>query len=230
MAGVLTFAMDASRMKLKLAGLSALVADARVLEPAGRWMASSGLLDRFDAGGPGWAPPRYRAGRPLMDSGALRSNWAHRVVEAEGVVEVTPSPSASAYAALQHYGGTVVPKTKRWLMIPLSPPLSASERRLGNPRSFKAFFLEKGPEGPGLYRRSRKAVSVSLKVFRSGKNLHNATRYTGEKGSSIERIFAAKKSVTIPARPFAYWSEQDAEVAAEKTLREIQKRIDEGLL
>jgi phage gpG-like protein len=228
MAGTLTFTMDISQMRLKLSGLTAVVTDAQVLEPAGRWMANSGILDRFDAGGPGWPPPRYRSGRPLMDSGTLRSNWAHQVVESEGIVEVAPSPSAQVYAALQHYGGTVVPKTKQWLMIPLSPPLAISERKMP-PRSFKAFFLEKGPEGPGLYRRSQKAVSVSLKAFKSGKNLHKATKYAaGTK--SIERIFAARKSVTIPPRPFAYWSEHDAEVVAAKTLHEIQLRIEKGLL
>lgn len=230
MAGPLTFTLDASRMRLKLAGLTAVVTDARVLEPAGRWMAQTGLLDRFDAGGPGWPPPRFRSGRPLMDTGRLRAGWDSHVVEAEGVVEVVPVGPSKTYASIQHHGGTVVPKKAKWLMIPLSPPLSISEKRAGDPRAYSgAFFLPKGPEGPGLYRKSRQAVSVSIAAWRSGKNLHKATTYA-KGGKSIERIFAAVKRVTIPARPFAFWSERDREVVAEKTLREIQKRIEKGLL
>jgi hypothetical protein len=100
------------------------------------------------------------------------------------------------WAWVHDKGATLIPK-KKFLAIPLSPPLSIDEARTAKTSDYPgSFVLIPGPEGPGIYRKSKVAKAVSLK--------NRKTVY--EKGSSgIERIFALLKSVTIKPRRFMFW-------------------------
>jgi phage gpG-like protein len=166
----------------------------RMLQAAGRHMVSQEIPTIFAQQGPGWPRPKYRGGQPLQDTGRLRDSISFRV-EPNNLVVGT----RTVYGGIQQRGGVVKPGPgKKFLAIPLSPPLSKGEARAGNPRSFKtAFVLMKGPDGPGIYRRSLAARSTNLKTRRTS---YSAGTHT------IERIFALVRSVKIPARPYLKWT------------------------
>lgn len=222
--------LDTSRMEARLDALRASCTGVGKVESLGqgaRWMAKTGLPSRFDAGGPGWPPPRMRPGKPLRDVGALANSFAH---EMRGeVVVIAPQGAPKVYARVQSDGETITPK-KQWLLLPLSPPLSISERREW-PRGKAAirarypgsFFLKKGPEGPGVYRPSR--TRTATRIASAGKRGYRrvaAPSAQYARGRSIERIAAALKSVTIPPRPFMFFSDDD--------LDEIVFRVKRALL
>lgn len=96
-----------------------------------------------------------------------------------------------------------MPVRGKFLAIPLSPPLTTSERRTKRPRDFAgAFVLMHGPEGPGIYRKS---------VTSSGQGRSSSGRYTAGRRKGVERIFALVRSVRIPKRPYLYWTREDLE-------------------
>ena len=183
------------------AGLLRVAASARdkrpLFERAGKYMVATEIPRIFREGGPhgAWAPPKMRRGKPLRDTGRLLASVAWRATDSDAIIG-TPL----RYAPIQHRGGTVVPKAgKKWLVIPLCPPLSQSQRQTMGPRDFPgAFFLRWGPEGPGIYRKSRRVIASSV-VSGGASKYARASR-------GIERIFAAVKSVKIPARPFLVWT------------------------
>jgi len=178
---------------LKLASATGGGGRQKLLEIAGRHMVSTEVPRVFRENGPGWARPKYRRGEPLKDTGVLKNSIAYRV-QGDDVRIGTPL----VYARAQQEGATIRPVRRQWLAIPLSPPLTTSERRTKTPRDFHgAFVLIHGPEGPGLYRKSGVARSVSLKTRRTSYR-------SGTLG--IERIFAFVKSVEIKPRPFLRWT------------------------
>ena len=149
----------------------------------------------FNESGPGWKATR-RGNSPLLDTGRL-SNSIQYSVEGDTVIIGSKVP----YAGLMNYGGKVVPKNARWLAIPQSPPFSASEARRVKPRDFPtAFVLMKGPEGPGLYRKTSYGVSKAA-AARSG-GWKTAGKFHG-----VERLFAFVAEVTIPQRQFLKWTD-----------------------
>ena len=165
---------------------------------AGKYMVATEVPRIFREGGPpgkAWAPPKMRRGKPLRDTGRLLASVAWRA-SASDVVIGTPLK----YAPTQQKGATIVPTGgKKWLAIPLCPPLTESQRQTSKPRDFPgAFVLIFGPEGPGLYRKSRQVTASS--VVSGG-----ASKYRrGSKG--VERIFMFVKSVRVPPRPFLVWT------------------------
>lgn len=154
----------------------------------GEYMVNQKIPMRFRAHGPGW-PDVARGGSPLIDTGSLRNanDWR---VEGDTLVVGNTRPQAR----LMNRGGDIVPKNARFLALPLSPPLSRTEARTKRPRDFAgAFALMRGPEGPGVYRKTGGWAGIpyarSFKV------------------RGIERIFAFARKVTIKKRPFLFWGD-----------------------
>lgn len=174
----------------------------------------------FSEGGPpGQKWPRVirdgRSADPLMDVGTLQKSVQWQANDWQLTIGVPSASPAGKYARLHQHGGTITPVSSQWLLIPLSPPLTPSQRRAVSRRGgFKAvfpdaFFLFKGPEGPGLYIKTRRAV-VGYKR-EPGKRIK---RIYGE-GPGIMRIAAARKSVKIKPRPFLVWTQRFLEKAAQ---------------
>ena len=154
----------------------------------------------------GWPRPssHFRAwrqgGQPIVDTGRLVNSWAWRATASN--VRIW---TAVKYANQLDKGGPIRPRGK-FLLIPLSPPLKMTEAR-GWPRGKSAiqarypgsFFLFRGPEGPGIYRKSR---------VRIGSNLSSRTaKYVGgTKG--IERIAAARRQINQRGYHFGHWRQE----------------------
>jgi phage gpG-like protein len=166
----------------------------------------------FRQSGPGWPPLRMRRGQPLLDRHLLERSIVWKV-RGDDLVVGTPHPAGKTH----NQGMTIRPKKANgWLMIPLVPPLTESQRVM-NPRDFHgAFFLFKGPEGPGLYRKSQTATAFDIRSRGASK------RRAGTRG--IERIFAGRKSVRIPRRQFL-----PRDVLAATAIREAKKMIEEAI-
>lgn len=145
---------------------------------AGRLLTESLIPEEFSNGGPPgeakWPNPALRDGQPLLDSGQLVRTF-HARVTADGLSVGTPSQQA----ALLHFGGTVTPKSGKYLTIPL-PTLSVSERRQKKARDFEGTFFVKSKAGNLLL------------CQRDGKD-------------GLRPLFLLKTSVTVPARPFLAW-------------------------
>jgi len=149
----------------------------------------------------GWPRAYRRGGQPLRDTKRLSNSIAYRATS-QGVAIGTNVP----YARILNRGGTITPKG-RFLLLPLSPPLSRSEVRAW-PRGKSAiearypesFFLPKGPEGTGIYRPSRRRIATRIRS-KTG-NLLAAPSAKYGKGRAIERIAAAERRVRI--KPYGY--------------------------
>ncbi len=154
----------------------------------------------------GWAKPSplYRAwrsgGQPIVDTGRLVNSWAWKATQTN--VRIF---TAVRYARQLDQGGVIRPKGK-FLLIPLSPPLRMTEAR-GWPHGKAAiaarypgsFFLFHGPEGPGIYRKSRVRIGSSLKT--------TGARYQA-KSFGIERIAAARRQITQKGYHFGRWRDE----------------------
>lgn len=154
----------------------------------------------------GWPKPsaRYRAwrsgGQTLIDTGRLVNSWAWRATQSD--VRVF---TQVRYARQLDKGGVIRPRGK-FLLIPLSPPLRMTEAR-GWPRGKSAiaarypgsFFLFHGPEGPGIYRKSRNRV---------GSNLRTKTARYQARTLGIERIAAAVRQVNQKPYRFGRWRQE----------------------
>jgi hypothetical protein len=150
-----------------------------------------------------WAKPSsyYRAwrsgGQALIDTGRLVNSWAWRATPTN--VRVW---TAVRWADQLNRGGVIRPRGK-FLLIPLSPPLKMTEAR-GWPRGRSAiaarypgsFFLFHGPEGPGIYRKSRTRVASNLRT--------RTARYQA-RTLGIERIAAARRQITQKGYHFGHW-------------------------
>lgn len=150
----------------------------------------------FREKGPGWARPKRRIGSPLQDTGRMRDSWAYSANDQDVRIG-----TKVRYAGVHQGGRVITPRSgRKFLLIPLSPPLSITEVRawpLGKAaiaaRYPGSFFLIKGPEGPGIYRKtSRTAFTVGSRV----------------RHVVIERIAAAVRSVKIDSRPMAKKSDR----------------------
>lgn len=160
----------------------------------------------------GWPRAYRRGGQPLRDTKRLSNSIAYRAT-AQGVAIGTNVP----YARILNRGGTITPKG-RFLLLPLSPPLSRSEVRAW-PRGKAAiqarypgsvFLMHGDPrlgfEGPGIYRKTSRIVGSVLKTHvKESAILFGETtvrRRSAIRARGIERIAAAVRSVRI--RPYGY--------------------------
>lgn len=164
---------------------------AALLELAGQRMVKTEIPMVFRNGGPGWAPI-HRDGRPLLDTGLLAASMTFRVEGGSKLTVGTPLK----YARIQNEGGTVVPRNGKFLTIPLSPPLTVSQRRVSKARDFADTFVywfrRKGGEVAGLI------------MWKRGKR------------SKPVPIFLLVKKVTIKARPFLRWTDTALQNIARK--------------
>lgn len=169
---------------------------------AGGYMVRTVIPLRFRDHGPGW-PAVRRGGSPLMDTKVLSKSNDYRVVG-----QTLEVGNTRPQARLMNRGGDVVPKNARFLAIPCSPPLSITEARVLKPRSFAgAFVLMKGPEGPGLYRKTSRAGSSGTSRpagawtdFLKGK-MGPYMRQYGSHGAAIAQLSKEYKAAGRPASP-----------------------------
>ena len=186
------------------------------------------MPDVFNSNRGGWPSPKgfpraYRAGgQPLIDTKRLSSSWLYRATAQDVRIG-----TGVDYAHALDQGATIRPKSGKWLLLPLSPPLARSEVRdfprgkTGIQAKYpKSFWLTRGPEGPGIYRPSRNRVAT--KVYRRSK-AGVMTRVEEPKAlygrqKSIERIAAGRRQVKIRAYHFARvwpgWESQITSTAA----------------
>lgn len=161
-----------------------------------------------------WPPPSswarsYRAGgQPLLDTRRLSNSIAYKA-DAKGTDIGTNVP----YAKSLNRGMTIRPK-KRWLLIPLSPPLSQTEAR-AFPRGKEAIqarypgsvFTVHGDDGPGIYRKVgfTAARSIVSARTRRGGAYERVKRGGALRAVRSERIAAAVRSVTLKRYGFLEW-------------------------
>ena len=69
------------------------------------------------------------------DDGTTLDNWSMVIY------------STSKYAPIQEFGGTIVPKTSKWLAIPLTAAKTPAGVPRGSPRSFKDTFFKTSKKG-----------------------------------------------------------------------------------
>lgn len=121
-------------------------------------------------------------------SGTYKRSITSRI-ERQGDVSRGTVGTVFPGANLQERGGTVSPKGKKWLTIPVGAALNDSGvRRFDAPTALKngAFFPTKQGK-----------VFVPMIARRSGPGIRAAR----QGGYSFVSLFALKQSVTIPARP-----------------------------
>lgn len=158
----------------------------------------------------GWPPasswPRgyRRGGEALRDTGRLRNSISYRA-SASGMAAGTNVK----YARILNRGGVIRPKG-RFLLLPLNPPLTPSEVRAwprgaaGIRAAYPGSFFLFGPEGPGIYRKSRvRSVTAAQRKERRRLGLPSARWQPRTK--TVERIAAAVRSVRVPAFWYLRW-------------------------
>lgn len=202
------------------------------LREAGIYMATSSVPRNFQMGGrpnrwPGSTRWNAPAGDPLFDQGYLVRSIDY-AADASSLTLGSPLLKSALlqYGTAEMPGGVLRPKSARFLAIPQFGPgkLSKQQIRAGvRPRSFAdAFVLMKGPEGPGLYRKSATVPNDPFAYARKNRG----SRATGVKlpkapgmQKTVTRIFAFLTEVHIPARPFLLFQDEDADVISEFLLR-----------
>ena len=128
-------------------------------------------------------------GRPGVQTrtGLLRKGIGHAVAAEDKAQFVTSFVAGVKYANLQEHGGTVVPKNRKWLTIPVGPALTASGVARGPARSFPGlkFILGKKPGTAFLVMPPAKTKSGKL---RKGQDARGTI------------YFVLKKKVVVPGR------------------------------
>lgn len=203
---------DAARDALALAASRAANLEP-VLTAFGRYMKTTSIPDNFaHHGRPQKWPAAHRPAfgpetpDPLVSTGELIRSIGYTVTAEDLFVGAGDGSSKMRRAPLLQYGGHVTPKSAKWLTIPIVGPgaLTISEARTMRARDFPgAFVLMKGPEGPGIYRKSFSSSSL-LHGKRGGHG-----KSGGQKTASVVRIFAFVRSVDVPARPYLLFQEED---------------------
>jgi phage gpG-like protein len=87
-----------------------------------------GFRESRDPYGEGWKPPRWRAGKPLLDTGRLRNSFTYAITATGFHIGTNV-----IYAAIHNYGGIIKPKKGRALRVPVPvqgpAPLGAGKGR-----------------------------------------------------------------------------------------------------
>lgn len=150
------------------------------LQDVGYYVAFKWMPALFKSSGQGTWPAVKRGGNPLWDTGTLARSFGWSLgMDRKSVVIGNPMK----YAALQNFGGTVTPKSAKFLAIPIAKmPKSAK------PRDFKNTFFAKSRAGNLI-------LFENLGTKGRGKN----------KTANIRPLFVMKTSVTIKPRPFMKW-------------------------
>lgn len=160
-------------------------------------MAADAIRSHIDKG-TGFAPLSpatiaYRgAGKPLLDTGALRDSINSQLVGSDTVSVGT----TKEYAPRQNNGETITAKGNGWVYIPAAGTRQL-ERRYGSKISSVINGLKS--EGYSVYKAGRTMVYKKKKSKQPGKVL-----------------YYLKKSVTIPARRFFYLTSQELEEIMEE--------------
>jgi len=135
----------------------------------------------------------HAGGRPKKWKKSMRANlFGGTVLINSGELKRSINPSATKssviigtnkpYAAIQHFGGTITPKSKQYLTIPIG--LSRQEQRQGKrAKDFSDTFIARSGAG-------------NLIIFQNVE-------------TGIKPLFLLRKSVTIPPRPFMVIQEED---------------------
>lgn len=75
----------------------------------------SAVMQNFDAGGrPAWQGLKFRQGKPLNDTGHLRSSISESATPDDAIVGTN-----AKHAAIHHFGGIIKAKNAPYLMIPV---------------------------------------------------------------------------------------------------------------
>jgi len=170
-----------ARLRAKLAKIKTKMKDFTPVNRRVGELVVRSVLRNFRAGGrPKWKTSmrvQLFGGTVLHSSGELKRSvnfTAHK----DSVIIGTNKP----YSALQHFGGTITPKSKQYLTIPIG--LSRQEQRQGKrAKDFSDTFIAKSGAG-------------NLIIFQNV-------------ASGIKPLFLLSKSVTIPPRPFLVIQEED---------------------
>lgn len=175
--------------------------ETRLLKRAGRYMVSSTISKISRTDSPPNAPLTIAvkgSSKPLRDTGALMTSINSRVVGNTAVVGTSRSG-----ARLQQEGGTITPKKTAKLWIPASYKIRKELRANGN----------------SITRMLSKYTSSGYRLFfpKTGKSV------MARKGREKTLLFVLKKSVTVPARPFLYFSASDEAAIAKMLEGTIEK-------
>lgn len=127
-----------------------------------------------------------KGARPLRDSGLLQSSITYRTSGNTAVVGTT-----RIGARINNEGGTIRPKKSRKLWIPADFKIKLDLRKAGSISNLIRSYKRQG---------YRCFMSPSGKAFLYCK-----------KKEKPQKMFILRDKVTIPARPFMYFSNQDAE-------------------
>lgn len=185
--------VTADELRFKMKRLAEGLRGQELLESTGQYMSQTALPKRFRVGGPGWAPVR-RGGQPLRDTGALMKSFGWAIEDGGRSVVVR---SAVPYAGPQHRGDTIRPKRGKYLAIPLSPPLSVSQRRTKGPRDFTDTRIFKSKAG-------------HLLVWKN---------FGSKKDPNWKPIFLLKTSVKLTARPFMFFADEDLDAIRRRAVQ-----------
>ena len=145
------------------------------------------------------ATAAYRgAGRPLQDTSGLRDSITFKEIDDRTVSIGTNKP----YAAIQHNGGVIRAKNKKWLTIP-----AADTRDWQRKYGYKTSDLIQNMRAAGykVFIPKDKRIIVWQEKRRS-RNAEGKLEY------KLHILFYLKKSVEIPARPFFYLNDHDMDL------------------
>jgi phage gpG-like protein len=177
-------------------------------ERAGKKARDEMVPKAFASTGPGWPPRRALrlGGGPLLDdTGKLKRSIRYTANRSELVVGTALlSPrNGGAYPATHQQGMVIKARDKftnlpggPYMSIPLSPPLSQSERQRPL-SSFSDTFIRRSKSNP-----------ANFVIWQ-------------RKGSSIRPIFLLKNKVRIPQRQFLKWTPDYLEDVSDMFLRYI---------
>lgn len=164
----------------------------KLLARVGRFYTGTVSPQVFLQRGLGWKYPLFRTGMPLLDTGPRGSKSLAKSIEYE-VSGPTLLIGSKDKRAGVHNGQLADPfitrpRHRRWLTVP-DPRFFTSARQLREAKASdwpQAFFLEKGPQGTGIYMKKPDAGTKS--------------------GYRLVHLFWCVKGVHIPARPFLFWT------------------------
>jgi len=165
---------------------------------------------------------------------APKSNFWRQVADATDVAEVTDTGATVAVAEqrfnIQLFGGTILPRTKKFLTIPLIAEARgkfASDYEKDNKRRLftipgKRALFEQTSEGTG------KSAPSGVKGRVRGKNRSFSVSLAAK--PNIRAVYALARKVTIKADPTALPRAADLLTALQEEADDFMKDLNEGRL